>query len=171
MREVGVDEPASKRGQNYISLFVDLEARRLLYAIEGRDRRTLARFREDLEAHGGEPERIREFSLDMSPAFVKGIEASFPHAALTFDKLHVTKLLGDAVDRVRRAEKKERPELNGSRYVWLKNPDNLTQRHLARLDGLDVPSLNLKTARAYRMRLAFQELSELADPAVAEAFL
>lgn len=171
VREVGVDETASKRGQHYISLFVDLEARRLLYATEGRDSSTLARFREDLEAHGGGAERIREFSLDMSPAFVKGIHESFPEAALTFDKFHVMKLLGDAVDQVRRAEQKERPELKGSRYVWLKNPDNLTQRQLALLDGLDVPRLNLKTARAYRMRLTFQELWELADPAVAEAFL
>jgi transposase len=165
-----VDETASKRGHNYISLFVDLEGPRVLFATEGRDAGTVAAFRADLEARGGKAEQIEEFCLDMSPAYLKGIAESFPQARITFDKFHVMKLLNDAVDQVRREEQRQRPELKGSRYVWVKNPENLTQTQLALLDGLDVPKLNLKTARAYQMRLTFQELWSMRDE-IAEAFL
>ena len=51
-----------------------------------------------------------------------------------------------------------RPELRGSRYVWGKNPENLNPHQFSLWSELDVKRLNLKTARAYHMRLAFQEL-------------
>lgn len=169
VRCVGVDETASKRGHNYISLFVDLEEAKLLFATEGRKAETVAEFREELEAHGGVVEQIEEFSLDMSPAFIKGIETSFPEASLTFDKFHVMSLLGTAVEQVRREERKTRPELKGSRYVWTKNPENLTPKQFGLWSALDVPSLNLKTARAYHIRLNFQEIWSLKAEA-AKAF-
>ena len=62
------------------------------------------------------------------------------------------------MDQVRRAEQRIRPELRGSRYVWTKNPENLSPKQFALWSELDVKRLNLKTARAYHMRLAFQEL-------------
>ena len=96
--------------------------------------------------------------MDMSPAFRKGAAASFPQASLTFDKFHVMQLINTAVDAVRREERKTRPELKGTRYVWTKNPENLTKRQRDSLAELDVRSLALKTARAYHLRLAFQEL-------------
>lgn len=68
------------------------------------------------------------------------------------------KLLNEAVDNVRRAEQKARPELKGSRYVWTKNPENLNPQQVALWSALDVKRLHLKTARASHMRLAFQEL-------------
>ena len=55
VREVGVDETASKRGHNYVSFFVDLEHARLLFGTEGRDANTFGAFRLDLLAHGGDP--------------------------------------------------------------------------------------------------------------------
>lgn len=163
VRCVGVDETASTRGQNYISLFVDLEQTQLLFATEGRKAETVAEFRQDLEVHGGVAEQIEEFCLDMSPAFIRGVQDSFPEASQTFDKFHVMKLLGDAVEKVRREEHRLRPELRGSRYVWTKNPENLTPTQFALWSALDVPSLNLKTARAYHIRLNFQEIWGLAE--------
>ena len=58
----------------------------------------------------------------MSKAFAKGIAASLPNAQVTFDKFHVVGLVNDAVDEVRRLERKDHPELKNSRYVFLKNP-------------------------------------------------
>jgi len=58
---------------------------------------------------------------------------------------------------VRRQEQKERPELNRSRYIWLKNKKNLKASQRKLLDEESLTRLNLKTARAYRMRLAFKE--------------
>ena len=155
--EVGVDETSSKRGHNYVSLFVDLESSRVLFATEGKDALTLGRFKTDLEAHHGDPSSIREICCDMSPAFIKGVENHFPEAHLTFDKFHVLKILNEAVDEVRRQEQQDRPELKRTRYLWLKNPGNLKANQAATLATLQVKKLNLKTARAYHIRMNFQE--------------
>src|SRR6266581_3990596 len=162
------DETAARRGHNYVSLFIDLDCRRVLFATEGKDAATVAAFATDLAAHGGNPEAVAEVCIDMSPAFIAGAADSLPKAQITFDKFHVVKLINEAVDEVRRAEQKSRTELNKSRYLWLKNPQNLSDRQRTQLESLS--GSNLKTGRAYRMRLAFQEL--YAQPAgEANAFL
>jgi len=81
----------------------------------------------------------------------------FPEACLTFDKFHVLKIINEAVDEVRRQEQQSRPELKRTRYIWLKNPENLKENQAATLETLQVKKLNLKTARAYHIRLNFQE--------------
>jgi transposase len=167
---VGVDETSARRGHNYITLFCDLDEAKVLFATEGHDHTTFGRFRLDLLAHGGRPEQVTEFCMDMSAAFRKGAERQFPKAGIVFDKFHVMKLVNDAVDEVRRAERKERPELKRSRYVWLKNPANLTQKQRALLEALIPSKLGLKTGLAYRIKLALQEFWAL-PPALAEAFL
>lgn len=161
VRCVGVDETSSKRGHNYVSLFVDLVEAKVLFATPGRDAETFEAFREDLVAHGGEPKRIRELCMDMSPAYLKGAREVFPDAEVTLDKFHVIKLLNDAVDQVRREEQKEKPELKRTRYVWLRNPDRLRNWEAERLAELLPEDVGLRTARAYRIKLAFQEFWRL----------
>lgn len=171
VRAVGLDETASRRGHNYITLFADLDGSRLLYATEGRNAEVLGRFRLDLLAHGGEPEQIEELCMDMLPAYLKGAAEQFPMAEVTFDRFHVLRLLNDGVDQVRREEQKERSELKRTRYLWLKSEANLTQKQRTWLDELvDPRGVQLRTARAYRLKLAFQEFWEL-PPALAEPFL
>lgn len=170
VRQVGVDETSAKRGQNYITLFCDLEESRTLFVTEGRDASTFGRFRLDLLAHGGRPERITDLCMDMSAGYLRGARRHLPEAEIVFDKFHVMKLVNEAVDEVRRAEQKERPELKRSRYVWLKNPKNLTVHQQGLLEALSPKKVGLKTARAYRIKLALQELWTL-PPALAEAFL
>lgn len=168
VQHVGVDETSSKRGHNYVSLFVDLYKSRILFATEGKDAATVKRFQEDLIAHKGNPEAVTEFCSDMSPAFIKGVKDSFPTSHLTFDKFHIMKIINEAVDEVRRQEQKERPELTRTRYIWLKNKNNLSQAQLETLEELQVKKLNLKTSRAYHIRLNFQEFftqpTEAAEP-------
>lgn len=156
--QVGVDETSSKRGHNYVSLFVDLEVPKVVFATEGKDASTLTRFKEDLSAHGGDAKAIQEICCDMSPAFISGVEQNFPQAELTFDKFHVLKVINKAVDEVRRQEQQDCTELKNTRYMWLKNPKNLTIKQTATLENLQVKKLNLKTMRAYHIRLNFQEL-------------
>jgi transposase len=165
---VACDETASRRGHNYVTLFVDLVRRRVLFATEGKDAETVAAFAENLTAHGGDPAAVAELCIDMSPAFIAGAAESLPNAQITFDKFHVVKLINEAVDKVRRAEQKSRAELKRSRYLWLKNPQNLSERQRTQLDNF--AASNLKTGRAYRIRLAFQELC-LQPAENAEAFL
>ena len=161
--EVAIDETAARRGHDYITLFVDIEQARVLFATEGKDADTVSAFADDLAAHGGDPEAIEEVCIDMSPAFIKGERArergvteNLPAAAITFDKFHAVKIINDAVDQVRRAEQRRQSLLRGTRYIWLRNPANLSDRQRAMLDSL--PTRHLKTARAYQIRLAFQDL-------------
>jgi len=165
---VAFDETASRRGHNDVSLFVDLVRRRVLFVAEGKDAGTVDAFAKDLTAHGGNPQAVAEVCIDMSPAFITGTAQSLPNAQITFDKFHVVKLINEAVDGVRRAEQKTHAELKNSRYLWLKNPPNLSERQRAQLHSLSAS--NLKTGRAYRIRLAFQELY-LQPAQSAEGFL
>lgn len=155
VRRVGVDETASKRGHSYISLFVDLDESKLLYATPGRSAETLEAFREDLEAHAGQAEKVKEVCIDMSPAYEKGLREQFPQARITFDKFHVMKLLNSAVDEVRRQEQRAEIALKNTRFLWLKNPEKLNRRQIAQYDALWMR--NLKTVRAYHIRLSFQD--------------
>ena len=168
--QIAVDETAARRGHDYITLFVDIDQARVLFATEGRDANTVAAFADDLTAHGGDPEAIDEVCIDMSPAFIKGVAESLPGAAITFANFHAVKLVNDAVDQVRRIEQKRQDLLRGTRYIrGLRNPANLSDRQRETLEKL--PTHHLKTARAYQIRLAFQELYEQDTPEQAAWFL
>ncbi len=66
---------------------------------------------------------------------IEGIEEHFPKAHITFDKFHVMKMVNQSVDQVRREEQKETNILKKTRYVWLKNEQNLTESQ--RQNGLN----------------------------------
>jgi transposase len=157
VERVGVDETAAARGQDYVSVFMDADAHRVLFATPGRDRDTVACFAADLKAHGGYPEFIGNVTCDMSPAFISGVKAHLSNADITFDRFHIMKKLGEAVDEVRRAEAKDRPLLlKKTRWLWLTNRQNLTAGQQRELVWLTRPSLQLATARAHRWREDFQ---------------
>ena len=107
----------------------------------------------------------------MSPAFISGIEAHLSNADITFDRFHIMKKLGEAVDDVRRAEAKVRPQLlKKTRWLWLTNRQNLSTGQQRELVWLTRPSLQLATARAHRWREDFQAFYD--QPAdQAEAYL
>lgn len=154
--QVGLDETSRSKGHKYVTVFMDLEQRRIVFATEGKGAETLASFKTDLEEHGGCAETVREFSLDMSPAFQSGIQKEFPHAQMTFDPFHLMKMMNEAVDEVRREEQKRHPELKGSKYVWLKNEWNHTQRQKELFDSLR--ALDLKTNKAHHLKGVFQDI-------------
>jgi transposase len=169
--DVGVDETSARRGQDYVSLFMDLAAPpRVLFATEGRDATTVERFAADLAAHGGDADRVTGVCCDMSAAFISGVGQHLPNAAITFDRYHVIAKLNEAVDEVRKAERKQRPELVDSKYVWLKRPERLTPAQAERLAWLTRPSTQLATARAYRWRWDFEGFYNQ-RPDLAEAYL
>jgi transposase len=153
---VGMDETSSKKGHKYISIFVNMDTKKVLFATEGKDSSTLTRFKEDLEQHSGVAHNVKNFSIDMSPAFIKGIEEDFEKSIITFDKFHVIKIINEAVDKTRRAEQKDNDILKHTRYSWLKNPNNLTNNQSKVLETLS--KMNLKTGKAYRIKLALQEI-------------
>jgi transposase len=168
--KVGMDETSARKGQDYVSIFADMMRRRVLFATEGRDAATVARFATDLAAHGGDPDNITDTSSDMSTAFISGIGEHLPNATMTFDRFHLAAKLSDAVDAVRRAEVTTRPELKHTRWLWLKNHASLSAKQQGELHRLMRPSAKLATARALRWREDFQAFYDQ-DPSYAPEYL
>jgi len=166
--QVGVDETSRAKGHKYVTIFMDLPESQVMFATEGKDAATLESFKTDLTGHGGKAEQVEEFCLDMSPAFESGIDAQFPQAHKTFDKFHLMKGMNQAVDKVRREEQKEQPALKGSKYVWLTNEENQSERQKALFETLR--GLDLKTHRAHRLKGVFQNIF-ICDPADGEGML
>lgn len=156
--KIGADE-TSRSGHDYVTIVADQTSpddRRVLFVTEGKDAATIERFKDDLISHCGKSEQISAVSMDMSPAFQKGVKKSFPQAKMIFDRFHVMKLVNEALDQVRRNEVRSIPALKHSRYLWLTNPENLSERKQQQLAPLS--AMNLATAKAYQMKLNFQEL-------------
>lgn len=180
--DVGMDETSSRRGQDYVSIFMDLVARRVLFAVEGRDAATVEAFAADLADHGGQPaNQIKRATCDMSPAFIKGINEHLGSPPvgddpghqpdIVFDRYHVVAKMNKAVDQVRKEEYKTRPELKRSRYAWLKNSSNLTEKQRELIVWLSRPSMALRTARAARWRDDFNGFYDQPTPEAAAAYL
>ena len=169
VKRVAFDETAARRGHDYITLCVDIDEARVLYVTPGKGADTIAAFADDLAKHGGDPNAIAEVCIDMSPAFIKGVAENLPEADITFDKFHAVKIVNDAVDQVRRAEQKTQSLLRGTRYIWLRNPSGLNDHQRETLAAL--PTRNLKTARAYQIKLSFQDLYQQPSIEAAEAYL
>jgi transposase len=169
VQRVGVDETASQRGQEYVTVVADLEGANVLFVTEGKDAATLRAFKDDLQAHAGQAEQIEVICSDLSPAFIHGMAQEFPQALPVFDHFHVMQLLNTALDQVRRLEVKEHPELKATRYLWLKHPEELTDPQKAKLDTLS--TMDLATVTAYQMKLQLRSLWDLPDRASAAAFL
>lgn len=155
---VGMDETSIAKGHDYITMFVDTSERKTLFVTQGKDHKTVESFVIELKESKALPEQIKDVSCDMSPAFIKGVKEYLPGAQITFDKFHIMKILGEAVDSVRRAEAKTNPLLKGTRYIFLKNEANLTTKQRAKKQELEMSKLNLDTMRALQIRETFQQL-------------
>jgi len=130
----------------------------------------------------------------MSPAFIKGVREHLSEQGdnagehldspseddvkatghcpeIVFDRYHVVAKANEAVDEVRRAEAKTRPELKRTRYAWLKNQANLTAKQREQLAWLTRPSMQLQTTRAARWRDDFNGFYDQPTPIDAEAYL
>ncbi len=96
LEAVGLDETASKRGHNYVTVFIDLDAktRPVVFVTPGKGKDTLAHFAAFLAGHGGESGRIVEVVCDISSAFLAAIGETFESAQayMSFPKEHRTKL-------------------------------------------------------------------------------
>jgi len=169
VKSVGVDETSRAKGHEYVSVFIDLDKSRVIYVCEGKDASTIESFKTDLELHNGSNETVNNFCCDMSPAFISGIANYFPNASITFDKFHVMKLINKAIDKVRREEQSHNALLKKTRYVWLKNPENLTFKQNETFRSLK--DLRLKTLRAYNIKLALRDFWNYRNPQSAEGYL
>jgi transposase len=169
VRIVGIDETSLRRGQDYVTVVHDLDAKRLLFCTPGRDHQTIQAFAQDLHAHGGEPTAIAHACMDMSAAYLKGATAYLPNALVSYDRFHIVKLAGEAMDEVRTEEwkteqarveqalghltpKQRRSVLWGMR----RNPSGWSNTQTDAMHWLQ--RANLKSARAWRLKMALREV-------------
>ena len=123
---VAIDETSYKRGHNYLTLAADADARKVVFVTEGRDADAVAGFAAHLRAHKADPQNITCVSIDMSPAFIKGVTDNLSNARITFDKFHVIAHASQAVDKMRRVEQRTDPALKGLRWALLKDRSKLS---------------------------------------------
>lgn len=166
---VGIDETSSKKGHNYVTVCADLEEKRVAFVQIGRGADVVKDFAVAIEEKGGNVEAIEHVSIDMSPAYISGVTEHLPKAQITFDKFHVTALLGKAMDDLRRGERKENEFLKGHKYTVLSNYKNLSSKKQNDLDYLlhAYPRLG----EGYRLKEMFAEFWNIKDVESAESYL
>ncbi len=98
---------------------------------------------------------MREVPCDMSPASIKGVRKNLPNAAVNFDKLHVIKVLGEAMEKFRRSGWRKDKTVKGGRWGLPKNPDNLMAKQRGQLH--DITTCNAALAEVYRLKGTFRD--------------
>jgi transposase len=167
LRYVGLDEKSFGQGQSYVAVLSDLAKGRVLEVEEGRDEQSGRALWQSLPA----PQRaqVEAAAMDMSAGFAAATRAEAPQAQIVHDKFHVSKLLGEAVDQVRRGEVKADDRLKGSRQLWLYNPMNLEDERLEALQRL--AEQNTRTARAWLQKENFSGFWAQASRYAGEGYL
>ena len=153
--QIGVDETAFRKRHDYVTIVSDQDEGTVLHVGSDRKKEGLKDWYGSLTEE--QREAIESISMDMWPAFINATLESIPEAEekIAFDKFHVAKYLGEAVDKVRRQEHKALmsegyEDLKGSKYDWLYNPENMTRKQKIRFKMLRESTL--KTARAWAIK-------------------
>jgi transposase len=154
LRRIGADEFGYLKRQRYLTVVVDHDNQRVVWAGEGRGAKPLNVFFDDLgEERAAKLELV---TIDMAAGYIKAVQDRAPNAQIVFDRFHVQRLAGNALDEVRRDEVRdlegsdEARAIKRSRYALLKNPWNLTQAQNQKL--ADVQKNNHRLYRAYLLK-------------------
>lgn len=166
LRRIGIDEISFKRGHKYIMVVVDHDTGRLVWAAEGHDKKTLAKFFDLLGAK--RCKNIKLVSADAAGWIGDLVKWRCKNATLCIDPFHVVKWATEALDEVRKAvwsqarengQKALARELKGTRYALWKNPDDLTVRQEAKLSWIQ--KTNAPLFRAYLLKEQLRQVFSL----------
>lgn len=163
LRRIGIDEISYRRGQRYLTVVVDHDARRLVWAAPGRDKATLSRF---FDALGPDRSaRITHVTADQAAWIEQVVAEHCPNAVQCADPYHLVAWATDALDEVRRqvwndarraGSKQAARRLKGARYALWKNPGDLTERQQAKLAW--IAAANKPLHRAWELKEAFRRV-------------
>lgn len=162
---IGVDEISWCKHHKYLTLVVDHDRGVVVWGAKGRDSATLDEFFDELGAQRAG--QIEAVSLDLGPAYLKSVtaEGHAPQAVVCADPFHVVKLVGDALDDVRRdlwqqlrrlPDDRWARDFKGSRWALLKNPEDLTDTQAAQLAKIRRTRGGIW--RAYEMKEQFRAI-------------
>lgn len=171
---IGVDEIYWAKGSFMTLVYqIDNHCKRLLWCGEQRTLKTINTF---FDWFGPERSKLLKFvCTDMWKPFLKTIALRASGALNILDRFHISKKLGEAIDKVRASEARALVSegkdlvLKHSRWALLKNPENLTENQKIKLD--DLLSYNLKTIRAYLLKESFKFFWEYTSATWAGKFL
>jgi transposase len=166
---LGIDEFSVRKGYEFMTAFSDIDASRVVFTGESRREEAIDEFAKDMESRGFDLDGIELICCDMWDPYLNGIEKYLPQASVVFDRFHIIKKMNKAIEMVRWAEQKENQELKKTRFIWLKRPENLTEEQEAKL--AELKKLDLKTARAYQIKLALSRFWEIESLEESELYL
>lgn len=171
-RILAVDEIAIRKGHNYLTVVINWETRRVLYVGQDRKTETLNKFYRLLTKE--QRDGIEAVAMDMWKPFIKATQNCLPKASIIFDQFHVIKTFGKVIDKIRvseyaKASTEDRAVIKGSRFILLKNAENLFDDQKAKLQELVAINKNISTVLILKDQL--KKLWDYKYQAVAEKFL
>ena len=174
LRQIAIDEISIGKGHRYLTLVLDLQSGAVVFVGDGKGADALVPFWRRVRRSGA---RIAAVAMDMSAAYIEAVSTHLPEAAIVFDHFHVIKLFNEKLSDLRRELYREATDqlhkevLKGTRWLLLKNPDNLNpdRKEAERLQ--EALRLNQPLAMAYYMKEELRLLWSKSDKDEAETFL
>jgi transposase len=174
LRHIAIDEIAVAKGHRYLTIVLDLESGAVVFVGDGKGAAALMPFWKRLRPSGA---KIEAVAMDMSAGYRGAVATNLPKAKIVFDRFHVVKLFNDKLSDLRRALHREATDvlhkqvLKGTRWLLLKNPENLdeTKDEKKRLE--EALALNKTLATAYYMKEDLRQFWEQPGKRFATAFL
>lgn len=155
LRRIAIDEIAIGRGHRYLTVVLDLKSGAVVFVGDGKGADALKPFWKRLKCSGA---KIEAVAMDMSPAYISAVQTHLSKAVIVFDHFHVIKLFNDKLSDLRREVYREATEqmhkdvLKGTRWLLLKNPENLDQTRDEAKRLHEALILNQPLATAYYMK-------------------
>jgi transposase len=156
VQELGMDETSYQKGHDYITVLTDKKSKKVVGLGHGKGEEAVKEALIEMEVRGADRDDVETISLDFSPSFIAACNNYFPQAAKVFDRFHLDKLLSTAVDQVRREDQKHNVELKKTRYLWLKNFSNLSEKKKKIVETLQQTCPRI--GKAYRLKEQFKEI-------------
>jgi transposase len=171
---IAIDEISIGKGQRYLTVVLDLKSGAVVYVGDGKGADALDHFWKRLKRSKA---KIKAVAIDMSPAYISAVSTKLKTATIVFDHFHVIKLFNEKLTGLRRALYREATEglekevLKGSRWLLLKNPENLDAKRNEKERLEEALQLNQPLATAYYMKEDLRRLWKQRDKTAAEKFL
>jgi transposase len=174
LRQIAIDEIAVAKGHRYLTVVMDLKSGAVVFVGDGKGADALEPFWKRLRPSKA---KIEAVAMDMSAAYRGAVSAHLPKATIVFDHFHVIKLYNDKLSQLRRDLYREATEvmhkevLKGTRWLLLKNPENLDARKDEKSRLEEALALNKSLATAYYMKEDLRRFWEQPGKRFATAFL
>jgi len=173
IKQMAIDEISIGKGHRYLTVVLDLKTGAVVFVGEGKGGEALLPFFKRLKRSKAKVEAV---AMDMSPAYIRAVEDHLPETTIVFDHFHVIKLYNEKLSELRRqlfhrATQMEKAVLKGTRWLLLKNPENLDEERDEQKRLQHALDLNRPLAAAYYMKEDLRRLWSFPDKAAAFEFL